>query len=314
MEEEEKELELKKQFMERLLQAGYHSIQDLVELDPPKIMKIIQSNLQTAENLFVASLKAHIKGLFEKFRGNPPSGFTQELTKLGYKTIHHLADANPNILAKTLKVNLDHAGEIVVYAMELAVQAQKIENKSGEQIIKDLDDEIATQLGQMERSKKEKKLRAMVDESIQRIHKTINLPTEEVVITSEKKKGIEKMLQDFMTVFPACTGIAMYNKRGEGILTLSLDKEAKQTLLSIHENISEMFWKINLALMEKDEYGWISAQPHIVWMEAIRDQSTREQLAYLTMFIFEASAREGVGTATPTMKGLAKEIQKLIYS
>ena len=74
-----------------------------------------------------------------------------------------------------------------------------------------------------------------------------------------------------------------------------------------------LFWKISLVLEEKNEYGWVNAQPHLVWIEAIRDRSMKRQLAYIGLFVFEAESQDGVGTATPTIKGIIKEIERIIY-
>jgi hypothetical protein len=134
-----------------------------------------------------------------------------------------------------------------------------------------------------------------------------------VPINKRQREEITKLIEQFTTVFPACVGFVIYNKRGEGMLKYAKDKRAEKTLLDIHESIPNTLWKISLALEEKDEYGWINSPPHLVWIEALRDRKQRRQLAYIGLFIFESEAKEGVGTATPTIKGIVKEIERIIY-
>ena len=98
-----------------------------------------------------------------------------------------------------------------------------------------------------------KKLKILVDESVQKIHETIKLPSEEFEIVEEQKAEIQKVLEQFTTVFPSCTGFAMYNKRGEGIYNFVVDSSAKETLANIHSNLPSLFWKISLVLEEKNE-------------------------------------------------------------
>ena len=156
-------------------------------------------------------------------------------------------------------------------------------------------------------------MKEIVEVSVQKIHDTIKFPSAEFNISQEQKNAIQKIIQQFMTVFPACTGFAIYNKRGEGIFSFSNDQHAQKTLGIIHDSISTLIWKISLSLEERDEYGWISAQQHIVWIEAIRNRKSKRQLAYIGLFLFESEARKGVGTATPTIKGILKEIERIVY-
>jgi hypothetical protein len=39
----------------------------------------------------------------------------------------------------------------------------------------------------------------------------------------------------------------------------------------------------------------------------------KRQLSYIGLFVFEAESQDGVGTATPTIKGIIKEIERIIY-
>lgn len=308
-----KEAELKKTYLERLRDAGYYTVPELVEILPPTIMNILDSSISTAESLFVTALKAHMKNIQKQFRGDNPEGINKALTDLGYMTIHEIAEANPSIIAKALKINLADAGDLVLFAMELSVVQDKIERRNGKVSIDALDTEISHYLGQLDRLEQDKKLKVLVDESIQKIHDTIKLPSEELKIVEEQKAEIKKILEQFTTVFPACTGFAMYNKRGEGIYNYIVDNNAKETLANIHNTLPTLFWKISLVLEERNDYGWVNAQPHLVWIEAIRDRSMKRQLSYIGLFIFEAESQDGVGTATPTIKGIIKEIERIIY-
>jgi hypothetical protein len=254
-----------------------------------------------------------MKNIQEQFQGDKPEGINKALTDLGYMTIQEVAEANPSIIAKALKINLKDAGDIVLFAMELSVVKEKIERKDGKVVVDNLDKEISHYLGHLDRLEQNKKLKVLVDESVQKIRETIKLPSEELMIVEEQKAEIQKVLEQFTTVFPACTGFAMYNKRGEGIYSFVVDNDAKTTLGNIHTSISTLFWKISLVLEEKDEYGWINAHPHLVWIEAIRNRSMKRQLAYIGIFVFEAESKEGVGTATPTIKGIIKEIERIVY-
>ncbi|TET30427.1 MAG: hypothetical protein E3J70_04595 [Candidatus Heimdallarchaeota archaeon] len=308
-----KEAELKKIYLERLRNAGYNTIPELVEILPPTIMNILDSSISTAESLFVTALKAHMKNIQEQFQGDNPEGINKALTDLGYMTIHEIAEANPSIIAKALKINLADAGDLVLFAMELSVVQDKIERRNGKVSIDALDTEISHYLGQLDRLEQDKKLKVLVDESVQKIHDTIKLPSEELKIVEEQKAEIKKILEQFTTVFPACTGFAMYNKRGEGIYNYIVDNNAKETLANIHNTLPSLFWKISLVLEERNDYGWVNAQPHLVWIEAIRDRSMKRQLSYIGLFVFEAESQDGVGTATPTIKGIIKEIERIIY-
>lgn len=308
-----KEAELKKIYLERLRNAGYNTVPELVEILPPTIMNILDSSISTAESLFVTALKAHMKNIQEQFQGDNPEGINKALTDLGYMTIHEIAEANPSIIAKALKINLADAGDLVLFAMELSVVQDKIERRNGKVSIDALDTEISHYLGQLDRLEQDKKLKVLVDESVQKIHDTIKLPSEELKIVEEQKAEIKKILEQFTTVFPACTGFAMYNKRGEGIYNYIVDNNAKETLANIHNTLPTLFWKISLVLEERNDYGWVNAQPHLVWIEAIRDRSMKRQLSYIGLFVFEAESQDGVGTATPTIKGIIKEIERIIY-
>ncbi|MHA1123430.1 MAG: hypothetical protein ACTSQ3_03280 [Candidatus Heimdallarchaeota archaeon] len=309
----EKEAELKKIYLERLRDAGYNTIPELVEILPPTIMNILDSSISTAESLFVTALKAHMKNIQKQFQGDNPEGINKALTDLGYMTIQEIAETNSSIIAKALKINLADAGDLVLFAMELSVVQDKIERKDGKVSIDALDTEISHYLGQLDRLEQDKKLKVLVDESVQKIHDTIKLPSEELEIVEEQKAEIKKILEQFTTVFPSCTGFAMYNKRGEGIYNFIVDNNAKETLANIHNTLPSLFWKISLVLEEKSNYGWVNAQPHLVWIEAIRDRSMKRQLSYIGLFVFEAESQDGVGTATPTIKGIIKEIERIIY-
>lgn len=311
----DKKQELKQLYVQRLFNAGYDSIESLIELDPPTIMNIIQSNLPTAENLFVASLKTYFKMMQEKFHGKPPHGLNRQLNNYGYRTLQEVADANPAIIAKALKISLENAGEIVLHAMELTVKEKKVETKTSDELIEELDKEIAHHIGKIEQEKEKEKEKdqKLVEDAVKRIYDTISLPSQEFQISLEQKDRIESIIERFTINFPACTGFALYDKHVQGVFHYFTDKAAEQTLANIHENLPELFWKINVALVNKEEYGWIKAPPHLVWLEAIRDQKTQRQLTYLALFIFEATAKEGVGTATPTIKGIMKEIKEIIY-
>ncbi|HUU77635.1 MAG TPA: hypothetical protein VMX55_04765 [candidate division Zixibacteria bacterium] len=308
-----REQELKKFYLERLYEAGYNTVPKLVQVLPPTIMNIIQSDIITAEKLFVAALKSHMTLIYKEFNGDPPEGINKPLNDIGYMTIQEIADANPTIIAKSLKINLENAGDIVLHAMELSVSQYESISKTGKEMFDDLDKEISHYLGQLDRLEKEQKLKTIVEETVLKIYDTIKMPSEEIKITQNQKEEILAIINQFMTVFPACTGFALYNKRGEGVLNISNDKQAKKTLTNIHDSIPSLFWKISLVLEEKDEYGWINAHPHIVWIETVRNRSLKRQLAYIGLFLFEASAKEGVGTATPTIKGISKEIERIIY-
>jgi hypothetical protein len=197
--------------------------------------------------------------------------------------------------------------------MELSVFQEKIERKDGKVVIDNLDKEISHYLGHLDRLEQDKKLKVLVDETVQKIRETMKLPSEELEIVEVQKAEIQKVLEQFTIVFPSCSGFAMYNKRGEGIYSFVVDSAAKETLSNIHSSIPSLFWKISLVLEERNEYGWVNAHPHLVWIEAIRDRSMKRQLAYIGLFVFEAEAQDGVGTATPTIKGIIKEIERVIY-
>jgi len=308
----DKEQELKQLYLHRLKSMGYHTIPELIEILPPTIMNVIGSTISIAEQLFMAAIKSHMLLVQKEFHGDPPQGINKALTTMGYMTIQELAEANPTIIAKALKISLDNAGELALYAMELSVKQDDFIVASDE-LIDDLDKEIGHYLGQLERLEQDQKLKEIVDISVQKIHDTIKFPSAEFAISQEQKKGIQQIIQQFMTVFPACTGFAIYNKRGEGVYSFSNDTHAKQTLEIIHESISSLIWKISLSLEERDEYGWISAQKHLVWIEALRNRKSKRQLAYIGLFVFESEARKGVGTATPTIKGIIKEIERIVY-
>ena len=168
-------------------------------------------------------------------------------------------------------------------------------------------------MGQLERLESQK-INIAVDETIKKIQERIKLPAPEMAFSLQQKNNIIFTITQFMTVFPSCTGFALYNKRAEGIVSHVSDRAAKETLAKIHENIPSLFWKISLILESKDEYGWLNAGSHLIWIEAIRNKELKQQLAYIGIFIFEKEAKEGVGTATPTIKGIVKEIQRIIYS
>jgi hypothetical protein len=309
-----KEAELKKIYTRRLREAGYNTVPELVQILPPTIMNIIGSSINTAEKLFISALKTHMRNVQIYFQGEPPEGVNKALTDLGYMTIQEIADANPGIIAKALQISLDNAGDIVLYSMELSVKSDEeviLTNK--QDMIEDIDREISHYLDKLDRVEQEKKLNVLVEETVQKIHDTIKLPESEKPITKEQISDIEKVLEQFVTVFPACTGFAIYNRRGEGIYNYSVDKEARATLAKIHDSLASIFWKISLTLEEKDDYGWINAHPHLVWIEAIRDRSQKRQLAYIDLFIFEAASQEGVGSATLTIKGITKEVERIIY-
>ncbi|NHJ47793.1 MAG: hypothetical protein FK733_08395 [Asgard group archaeon] len=309
-----KEAELKKTYFQRLRDAGYNTVPELVQILPPTIMNIIGSSIATAEKLFLSAIKTHMLNIQKHFDGDAPEGVNKALTDFGYMTIQEISEANSNVIAKTLQISLEHAGEIVLYAMELSVKGEEVlELKDRELMIEDLDREVTHYLDQLDRVKDEKKLDVIVEETVQKIHDTIKLPSDEIIISREKFNDIQKTIEQFMTVFPSCTGFSMYNKRGEGIYNYAIDKQAKNTLARIHETLTSIFWKISLALEEKNEYGWITAKPHLAWIEAIRDRSQKRQLAYIGLFIFEASSQDGVGNATLTTKGIIKEIERIIY-
>ncbi|MCK5184291.1 MAG: hypothetical protein KAQ95_08295, partial [Candidatus Heimdallarchaeota archaeon] len=139
----EKEAELKKIYLERLRDAGYNTIPELVEILPPTIMNILDSSISTAESLFVTALKAHMKNIQEQFQGDNPEGINKALTDLGYMTIQEIAEANSSIIAKALKINLADAGDLVLFAMELSVIQEKIERRDGKVSIDALDTEIS---------------------------------------------------------------------------------------------------------------------------------------------------------------------------
>lgn len=308
----DKDQELKQVYLQRLKSAGYHTIPELVDILPPTIMNIIDSTITVAEQLFMVAIKSHMLLVQKEFQGDPPQGINKALTTVGYMTIQELAEANPTIIAKTLKINLDHAGDLALYAMELSVKKDDFIVASDD-LIDDLDTEISHYLGQLERLERNQKLKEVVETSVQKIQDTIKLPSAEFIISQEQKEDIQQNIQQFMTVFPACTGFAIYNKKGEGVYSFSNDKHAQQTLDTIHESISSLIWKISLSLEERDEYGWIPAQNHLVWIEAIRNRKSKRQLAYIGLFVFEAEAKKGVGTATPTIKGILKEIERIVY-
>ena len=309
----DKESELKRLYLQRLKEAGYHTVPELVEILPPTIMNIIDSDITTAEKLFLAAMKSHMFYIQKVFHGSPPVGINKALNDLGYMTVNEIAETNATIIAKTLHITLESAGELVLYAMELSTSSDFVSNISNEELIDDLDKEISHYLGQLERVETEQKLKVLVEESVQKIHETIKLPAKEFLIGTDQKERIIKVIEQFTTVFPACTGFVIYNKRGEGVLNYTSDARAKTTLSKIHESIPSLFWKISLVLEERNEYGWITTQPHLVWIEALRDRETKRQLAYIGVFIFEAESKDGVGTATPTIKGIIKEIERIIY-
>ena len=308
-----KEQELKRLYLERLKDAGYNTVPELVEILPPTIMNIIGSNIVTAEMLFIAAMKSHMSYIQKVFQGSPSEGLNKALNDFGYMTVNEIAEANATIIAKTLHISLENAGELVLYAMELSTASEYGGSVSQEDLIDDLDKEISHYLGQLERIETDQKLKVLVEESVQKIHETIKLPAEEISLVKDQKDRIIKVIEQFTTVFPACTGFVIYNKRGEGVLNFTTDARSKATLEKIHESIPSLFWKISLVLEERNEYGWITSHPHLVWIEALRDRDTKRQLAYIGVFIFEAESKEGVGTATPTIKGIIKEIERIIY-
>jgi hypothetical protein len=306
--------ELKRKYFEKLREAGYKTIPELVQILPPTIMNIIGSSIATAEKLFITALKTHMQNIQKLFNGDAPEGINKALTDLGYMTIQEISEASPNMIAQTLQINLENAGEIVLFAMELAVNQEESSIPRDKKVMLDnLDREISHYLDKLDRMDEEKKLDVVVEETVKKIHETIKLPSSEIVLTKNQLDEIEKIIQQFTTVFPACTGFAMYNKRGEGLYNYAVDKGAQNTLVKIHETLASIFWKISLALEEKDEYGWIDSRPHLVWIEAMRDQSQKRQLAYIGFFVFEAASPNGVGSATLTIKGIIKEIERIIY-
>jgi len=276
-------------------------------------MNIISSSIDTAENLFVSALKAHLRLIQKEHSGDPPNGINRALTDLGYMSVQEIADADATIIAEALRISMDKAGDIVLYCIELTVRGVKDEIEPSGNIMDSLDKEISHHLDALERGEQEHKKKILVKESVQKIQETIKMPEEGFVIIAEQKKRIEYIIDEFIAVFPACTGFALYNKRGEGILSIAKNGEARVTLANIHDSIPSIFWKISLRLEERDEYGWVSALPHLVWIEAIRDRSLKRQLSFIALFVFESKAHEGVGTATPTIKGIKKEIERIIY-
>ena len=65
-------------------------------------------------------------------------------------TIHEIAEVNPSIVAKALKINLTDAGDLILFAMELSVVQDKIERRNGKVSIDALDTEISHYLGQLD--------------------------------------------------------------------------------------------------------------------------------------------------------------------
>ncbi|MBN1328954.1 MAG: hypothetical protein JXA54_05730 [Candidatus Heimdallarchaeota archaeon] len=311
---QDREVKLKKLYTERLIEAGYKTVPELIQILPPSIMSITGSSISTAEKLFVIALKTHMKNVQLLFNGEPPDGINKVLSDLGYLTNHEIADANPTIIAQTLKISLTNAGDIVLYAMELTNEKEVVATIEDNDIIDNVDREISHYLGKLERTFLEKKLDITVEEAVQKIQSTIQLPEDDIDISREQKEEIKEVVEQFITVFPACTGFAIYNRRSDGIYSYSVDATSKATLAKINDTIEPVFWKIRLALEERNDYGWINTQPHLVWIEAIRDRSQKRQLAFVVFFIFESKAKESIGSATLTIKGITKEIERIIYS
>jgi len=310
---QDREAKLKKLYTERLLEAGYRTVPELIQILPPTIMNITGSSISTAERLFVVALKTHLKNIQVLFNGEPPEGINKILSDLGYMTNKEIADANPTIIAQTLKISLENAGDIVLYTMELTMDKDDMEITTDNDIVEDVDREISHYLCNLDRAMQEKKLDVTIEEAVQKIQETIQLPEEDIDISKEQKEEIKKVIEQFTTVFPACTGFALYNRRSEGIYSYSVDNTSKATLAKINDTIGTVFWKISLALEDRSDYGWINAYPHLVWIEAIRDRSLKRQLAFVGLFIFEAEAKDSIGSATLTMKGINKEIERIIY-
>ncbi|HUT80040.1 MAG TPA: hypothetical protein VMZ29_02465 [Candidatus Bathyarchaeia archaeon] len=310
---QDREAKLKKLYTQRLQEAGYKTVPELIQILPPTIMNITESSISTAEKLFVVALKTHMKNIQLLFNGEPPDGINKILSDLGYMTNQEIADVNPTIIAQTLKISLENAGDIVLYAMELTMDKEDTVAIVDSNVIEDVDREISHYLGNLERTVQERKLDVTIEEAIHKIQNTIQLPEGDITISKEQKEEIKKVIEQFTTVFPACTGFAIYNRRSEGIFSYSVDATSKATLAKINDTIGTIFWKISLVLEDRNDYGWISAQPHLVWIEAIRDRSLKRQLSYVGLFIFESEAKESIGSATLTIKGINKEIERIIY-
>jgi len=253
-----------------------------------------------------------MKNIQLKYNGEPPEGITKALSDLGFMTIQEIADANPAVIAKALNISLGNAGDIVLFAMELMVRKEKTEVTVGENFLEEIDKEISHYLGQLNRVEKEQRLKSLIGDTLERIHETIKLPAEEPIIEQSHKDKMKEVLSQFTTVFPACTGFALFNRKGEGVFSFYRDNDTRENLAKINETFNEIFWKISLLLEDKDEYGWINTPPHLVWLEAIRDKQLKRLLAFVGAFLFEEGS-ERVGTATPTIKGIMKEIKRIIY-
>lgn len=305
-----REAELKKLYSARLRESGYKTVKDLVNVLPPIIKNLTGASVSTSEKIFLAALKSQMKNIQENYNGDHPEGITKALTDLGYMTVHEIAEANPSIIAKTLEISLKNAGDIVLYAMELTLKTTDTKVVVGDEMLSALDQEVSHYFAKMDRERTEDT--SKVDEAVSKIHETIKLPDIEHQIQVNQKQAIERLIDEFMTVFPSCTGFIIYNRRSKGVFHQAKDLDAKNTIFRINNTISNIFWKISLVLEEKNEYGWIESQSHLVWIEAIRDKNQKRQIAYIGLFIFESES-ESVGTATPTIKGIIKEIERIIY-
>ncbi len=309
----QKETALKKLYTQKLKAAGYKTVPELVKILPPTIQSITGASLATAEKIFVAALKSQMRNVQLKFNGEPSEGISDILTNMGFRTIQEIADANPAILAKTLNISLASAGDIVLFAMELLVRKEKAKVSVGDDFLEEIDREISHYLGKLSRVEKESELQSIIGETVEKIQETIKLPAEEPIIDKSQKERIREVLTEFTTVFPGCVGFALFNRKGLGVFSFYKDNDAKTNLAKINETFSETFWKISLLLENKNEYGWITASPHLIWLEAIRDKVQKRLLAFVGLFLFEENA-DGVGAATPTIKGIMKEIERIIFS
>ncbi|MEA2071839.1 MAG: hypothetical protein U9O98_11195, partial [Asgard group archaeon] len=273
--------------------------------------------ISIAEKLFVEALKARLKEVYLKKPKQKKVNIARKLNTKGIHSIQKLSDTNPAELAKILQISLDYAGEIVMFAMELGVKENNIAIQSKKKrFVTEFEKELEHKLGELERKEEEEEQllsKEQVSSSVERINKLIQFPTQHFFLKEEHKSQIKKLLDQFMSVFPACTGFSLYNKESHGIMKIAKDNQADNTITAIHESIPNIFWKISLIMEETDDYGWIKNGPHLVWIEAIRHPQTKRRLEFIGIFIFEAYSEKGVGTATPTIKGIIKEIEHIIY-
>jgi hypothetical protein len=306
--------EIQDKYLEKLINAGYTTTKSLIDANTASLMTVLGVDLDTAEKLYVRALKNHMKSVQLEHEGKGPEGIVKPLSEIGYMTVHDISEANPARIAKTLKISLASAAEIVMYAMDLSIQEEKRQAKKTLTREERAEKLLSRERGEIIEEKQSKKMDQKEIEEIKRnIQNIISLPAREQEVTQKQRESIREKIEDFLYRFPACVGVLMYNKRGGGVLKVAQNQRVEQVLDSIHELLPNLYWKICLILENRDFYGWIESGDHLVWVQAIRDNSPREQVAYTLIFVFEKQTKENVGTATPIIEKVSLEIQQLIF-